>query len=328
MTARKVLLIGDDPFTATGGLGPYRFSLEDHAAAIQRAAHLELSGLITPAPALLDKARDTWGVACVGEDFAGADTPLAADIAVLLTAPELRADYVQQLHGVSTVVVEPPCGLGVADSEAFMDLCETNHLTVRVAGAWRTDPMIAKLAAEGPEAMIGPIEAVTGMYGFGLWDRGIMWIDIVSQLLGPVAMIQALEDSRPIDQPDIDGDLAVTFLMTVDLERRYGQIMATALAASDARAPSYLELIGADGRLHLTFLAEKTELRHWRPNQEGPVERADHIAALDHLYTDLDAAPSGNGLPALTIADAVGIEHLIEAILDSADHGGDRYHCR
>ena len=328
MAVQKVLLIGDDPFGNLDTLGPYRYSLGDHAAAIRRNSDLQLSAFFAPAPSLLEKARNDWHVPAVGEFIDETDLPKDINIAVLYAAPQRRAELVQLLHGVSTILVETPCGLGVADSEAFADLCSTNLLTAAVNGAWRAEPLIQDLIETGVENLIGSVSAATGVYGFGLWDRGVMWIDLISQLLGPISMIQALEDARHIDQPAVPGDQAVSFVMTADLEHQFAQVLVTAIAATNAAVPSYLELIGTTGRLHLTLHHEGTELLHWRADQESTATRGDHGPALDSLYTNIQDVAETTQSPLFPIAEAVEIERLIEAILESADLGGDRYHCR
>ncbi len=328
MASPSVLIFCDQPYAEAATLGPYRFTLNAHMAAVQTSQELHWLGLVAPAPDLLNMAKETYKVdiAATGLDQLG---PLPTpDVAVILTAPEYRADIIQRLTGVRWIVTESPLGLGMADTEALEDFCRTNGVQVLASGAWRADPLVEFLANDGVREAVGAVQGVTGWYGQGLWQSGVQWVDLCQYLIGPVASAMALEDARYLDRPLIPEDQSAAFCLSLNPRGAAREVTAAALFRDQPGFAVQFDIFGDGGRLSLTVDGDRS-LMELSPN-DGPVQKetAPCGAALSRLYANLAACAAGTGDPVCPITDIVEAERIIEAVLNSADQGGERYHFR
>ncbi|MEK9724004.1 MAG: hypothetical protein VW405_11060 [Rhodospirillaceae bacterium] len=244
----------------------------------------------------------------------GAIDASGADIAVLLTAPERRADILQHLSGIDVAVAASPLGLGMADAEALLAFCKTNGIAALADGAWRADPLVGRLADGGVAAAVGEVTGVTGVFGTGLWHTGVLWIDLIDRLIGPIDMVQAVEDTRDIDNGPIPGDQAAAFALGVSPRNGIGQVAATAHAG----ATPHLDLHGTAGRLSLVLGETGLAIADTAGAAGGGA------ATLDAFYANLAEVLDGTADPVCTMAEMIEVEQIVEAILDSADRSGER----
>jgi len=329
MSALSVLVIGDDPVDPDPEISPYRYSLAAHVECLRGNPAFDWLGVIAPAPDLVRTAGTEWQANVAATSVAEAGELPKVDVAVLITAPETRADLIQMLTGVRWVVVEPPLGLGVADSEAFLQLCETNGVTVFVNGGWRADPVIRSLENGGLEERIGRVIGGSGIYGTGLWHTGTLWIDVIQQVLGPVGLVQALDDARHLDDPVEPGDQAAGFAVTVERTTPWGRVVVTGFSHPGRRPlRPHLDLWGEKGRLSLSFEADATRLVV-SPDGAPPHSAVAPMAeTLAHFYANLAEAVREREAAVCMGDHMLDAERVIEAILESADENGERYHFR
>jgi len=328
MPPHSVLIIADNPFTEAGELGPYGYTLDAHATAIREHDDFYWLGCIAPAPEFLRRAKQEWQTPIAVTSLDELAEPPAADIVILLTEPQRRAGLIQQLGGARWVVVEQPLGLGVADSEAFMGFCRTNGVEVLVNGAWRTDPLVRTLAGGGAAAAIGDIQCAFGAYGQGLWHMGTMMADLVPHVLGPISIVHALEEVRHIENAAVPDDQSAAFCLNLHRPRASGDLIVTVDCRNAVETGLYLTILGNGGRLTLSITEAGSTLQ--TEPIGGPLRTQSSSAnkILKAFYANLAACAAGTETPACPIADAVDAERVIEVVLDSADHDGERFHYR
>ena len=320
----SALVISDRPDVSEAPDRPYRYACADHISSLRDIDGFQWLGVISPEPELLSIAEAEWQADVTGVSIDDLDPEIEPDLAVLLTAPEKRAEIVQRLGRIRHLVVEPPLGLGVADSEYFNHLCRTNDIHLHVSGAWRLDANVLALSDGGCRRAIGALIAGGGLFGQGLWHTGLMWIDVLQAIFGEVEAVRALGDPHFADASVIPADQAVPFAISLD---GYKMIAAHPIAADGPRGP-HVDLWGTEGRLTLSFDANRSRLEIQTPDSESRLSTADYGDALVAFYRHLYASASGAEEPLWTGDAATQCERIVETILTSADDDGEIFRFR
>jgi len=318
-----VLVIGDSPLDPTALSGPYRHALGTHAKLLRGHPGLDFLGIIAPAPELIAKARDEWQVKVAETSFDDVAELPHTDIAIILTAPEVRADIVQQLSGTRIIVTDTPLGLGVGDSETFAELCRTNGKHLMICAPWHMDPMVRLLSGGNCKRLIGQLAGGGGVYGSGLWHTGSIWVDIVRAIAGEIDVVQSIGSARFLDGPQLPDDQAAPFALTL----ADGTVIAAHPMKEGKAAELHLNLWGTTGRLDLSLGRQGSRASITRGDDKTVVRTAGPREAIAAFYDEL-AKISDGALPNAPWDGESGLvtERIVEAALDSADNGGDAFH--
>ncbi|MBT7511234.1 MAG: hypothetical protein HN650_12635 [Rhodospirillaceae bacterium] len=336
MKELSALIIGETPYLSHLRNGQNQVLPMTHMDALCSCSHFTWIG---SSSSNLDRVYVNFDENRLNQD---AVSPLSnaltdLDLAVILTRPQDRLEIVQQLIGVRCIVIEPPLGLSLTESEAFLAFCASNNIRVVVSSTWRSEPLLQSLAMTGIEERIGKIFGGAGTFGAGLWHSGTLWIDLARHLLGDIEMVQALGDAKHAEDASVRDDQFspfaqfAPFALTINSSSQARQFVLTSVPQDLCHARSELNLWGEMAGLNLVF--NENEIRLLVANADGSIGQPETFATsvtLGAFYNSVAQAIAGvSDVSAATFcegADMLFAERVVEAILDSADQNGERYY--
>ena len=157
--------------------------------------------------------RDRWAVPHIVRTIEDLPRHCEPEVAVLSTPPHTRLAIVQQLPSLRAVLVEKPLGRTVAEGEQFLEHCRRRGIRVQVCLWRRADETFRALAAGRLEQLVGPAQAVFGIYGNGLLNNGTHLIDFIRMLFGEIAAVRALPAMIPWHEGPIPDDINIPFCL-------------------------------------------------------------------------------------------------------------------
>ena len=306
------------------------FSYATHAQVLDAHPGFDWLGVVDPSDAALDAAKD-WNVRHIGADIASVAEAVVPEVAVITAPPGARAEIVHQLPSLKAVMVEKPLGSGDENGEAFVELCRERNVVMQVNFWRRGDKLYRSLARRGLAEKVGRPQAVFATYGNGLLNNGCHLVDFIRMLIGEVETVQALDEARLAEGAPIAGDQQVPFALTMasgaiatvqPLDfRRYREV-GLDIWGELGRLALYQESLGvfhyplADTR----SLENEMEIASDQPQVLEPTAGT----ALYNLYDNLAQAIMGQAEILSSADNALKTEQILDAVLASADGGGER----
>ena len=313
----------DDPAAAE------HFPYITHAQVLRDHPAFELCGVCDHSETARLSAQQTWKVPCVTNSLETLEQECRPELAVIATPPSARDGLLGHFRSLQAVVVEKPLGLSLQEAESFVADCRARDLVVQVNLWRRADEVLQDLAGGGLTKKIGPLQAVSGVYGNGLLNNGTHLVDLVRMLAGEVAAVQVPEVIGSRLEGPLAGDANLPFLMFLTS----GVLVAIQPVSFVHYREIGLTFWGEQGRLDI--MVEGLVLQ-WFPagknravtgEREIPADRPKAIPtavgqALWRLYDNLAESLNGTADTWSPAENALCTAAVVEAIMESSRQGG------
>ena len=307
------------------------FTYATHAQVLNDHPDFQWLGVVDPAEQAQQAAKDGWNIPHVAGDLTSVAREVEPEVAVIAAPPGERAEIVQQLPSLKAVMVEKPLSVGGDEGQAFINFCQQRNVHLQVNYWRRGDDLYRRLAAGGITERIGRLQAAFATYGNGLFNNGGHLVDFIRMLLGEVASVQALDQTRPAEGAPLADDLEAAFALTL----ASGAIVTVQPLDFSHYREVGLDIWGEKGRLAL--YQESLGIFHYPLADNRGLENEKEIAsdnpetleptvasALYKLYDNLAQVIDGRAEPWSPGDQALQTERILDAVVASADGAGDR----
>lgn len=306
------------------------FRYATHGQVLRDHPAYQWTAVVDPAEAARDSAVSEWGVAEAVPSVQALRAPERFRVAVLTNPAATRLECLLALPGLQAVMMEKPLGPDQAVVNALMAECQRRGLAVQVNFWRRGDTALRALAEGGLADAVGPVQAVFGLYGNGLFNNGSHLVDQIRLLLGPVVWVSAGAAPVPANGP-IRGDVHIPCTLGL-ADGRLVQLQP--LDFRHYREIS-LDIWGQRGRMQILHEGLTLLRSDRRPNRG--LAGADEVAsdeterlpigvseALYNLYGNLAEATQGAAALLSPMEEAVLCEKILDAVVQSAAADGRR----
>ncbi|MGE3538597.1 MAG: Gfo/Idh/MocA family oxidoreductase [Candidatus Tectimicrobiota bacterium] len=184
-----------------------------HAQVLSAHPAFAWEAVIERDAALLPLAQQHWHIPYAVTEAAALHPQYAPQVAVLATPPAGRLALLAQLPSVRAVLVEKPLGNSVREAREFLDYCHSRGILVQVNLWRRADRTLRRLASGWLHSLLGPAQALFGVYGNGLRNNGTHMVDLIRMLYGDVAEARALAAGQVAGSGPLPDDLQVPFVL-------------------------------------------------------------------------------------------------------------------
>jgi predicted dehydrogenase len=304
-------------------MAPY-YPFATHAQVLAVHPAFAWGAAVDPSPEARALARGRWRVAHAVPNVSELLRVYEPEVAVLATPPDTRLALVEQMPHLRAVLVEKPLGSTLTEADAFLACCKARGILVQVNLWRRADETFRGLAAGGLNDLIGPPQAIFGVYGNGLINNGTHMLDFVRMLLGEAVAAQAMPGARATLAGPIPGDVDVPFMIRLSA----GPMAALQPVRFAHYRENSLDIWGERGRL--TMMQEGLSVTSFpqRPNRAMQGERevaSDQPQPLPstvgrafyRMYDNLAAALESGCSLWSPGESALQTARLIQAIVDS-----------
>jgi predicted dehydrogenase len=315
----------DDPIMAR------HYSYAAHAQVLSTHDRFAWVGVIDPSDEALNAARRRWGVSIAVNGPKQLPSECSPEVAVIATGPGQRREILDGLPSLRAVLVEKPLGANTADAQAFVGECRRRNIVVQVNLWRRADSLFRRLAGGMLADLIGPVQAVFGVYGNGLINNGTHMVDFVRMLLGEVSSVSVPLGAEVVPTGPIPGDVLVPFSMRLASGK---MAMFQPIDFHHYRENS-LDLWGEVGRLAIyqeglrVQSFSRVEHRAMQGEHEVASDRPTDLSAtvgdaLYHMYTNLADAVASSA-PLWSPPDsALTTTSIVDSVFGAARAGADK----
>jgi len=301
-----------------------------HARAWLKTARVELAALADLDPERVDKYARKFEVTGRYTDYREMLAAEGLDILSVCTQNSTHREIVEHAAGtgLKAIFCEKPIADTLAAADVMIDACQRNGVVLMVNHKRRFDRFHREAAEFIHQGRLGRIQQVTCYYTAGIANTCTHLFDLLRDFLGEVEWVRGVPSRIPSPNerdPNIDG-----FLQFADGPR-------VAIQTCDVREYTIFEVnvLGTKGRLRIMAHGFEAQFEDVRDHTRFTGYHALHAASLPidasgnreyfvqaaaHLADCLDDGHP----PACTGEDGRKTMELIFALLESAEHDGQR----
>jgi len=316
---RMGLGFADDPVMALH----YRYA--SHAQVLTSHPRLRWVAVVDPVEEVRASVHARWGTLVTARDLSELPADCQPELAVIATGPGRRREILDALPGLRAVLVEKPLAETLSEAESFVAECDRRRILLQVNLWRRADEQFRRMAAGGLHELIGPPQAVFGVYGNGLRNNGTHMVDFVRMLLGEVVDARVPAGARVTVGGPLPNDLSTPFSLRL---ARGGEVTFQPVDFRHFRENA-LDIWGERGRLSIlqeglrivTFprVPNRAMQGEREVSSDAPTILTSTVGdALFHMYSNLvDAVETGAPLwsPA---SSAIETTRLVDRVFAQA----------
>ncbi len=308
------------------------FEYATHAQVLRDHPAFDWRGVVELAEGPRVRAARDWRVPHVSDDLSAVASAVLPEVAIITAPPGRRADMLEALPGLKAVLIEKPLDApGGADGARFLETCARRGVEVLVNYWRRGDETMQALAGGDLTGKIGGVQALTGLYGDGLFNNGGHMIDLIRMLTGEITAVRALAPLKRLKNAPIPGDPNIP----VALDLAGGAIATLQPLDFSVYREVGLDIWGTTGRL--AILQEGLSARHFSLTDNRGLMDEREIAsdkpaplpatagrALYRLYDNLAAIARGQKSAISSGTSAARNDAILQAAVTSAESDGAR----
>jgi predicted dehydrogenase len=325
MTTLRAAIIGCGNIGSAYTAVAQRPGVYSHAHAYAEHADVELVAVSDPDAAKAQACAERWGVAGVFADHGEMLRQAQPDIVSICSPNDTHVaiglDVIAHAS-VRGLICEKPLSLDSSGAGRLAETAASAGKPLLVNYSRRFDAGYQELRTRIAAGAMGDIQAVTGLYGKGLFHNGTHWLDLVRFLFGEPRWVQGYPSGFAFDADE-------TLSLTLGLA---GGAIAT-LQGTDHNALTVFEMdvVGTAGRVRLDDggraisyydVRDGGFLAGARTFEAEPRLRLDVLAdALPNAIANLVNHLDGGEALRCTGDDGVAAVRLAEAVRSSAATG-------
>lgn len=326
----RTVMVGFGRVAAGYGTDPLMtkwFPCPSHLSCITADRNFRIVGIADPNPEARRMATASVPDALIASDAAELSV-VEPDVAVLALPPCGRLAVLEALPSLRGVMLEKPLGDAI-ERAGLQRLAAERNLAIQVHYWRRGDPALTELANGGLLRQIGKVQTGFALYGNGLKNNGSHLVDMIMRLLGPVRTVRAIGADRGYAGLPLAGDSSLTFA----LEFESSACIQVGVIDYRHYREIALDLWGETGRFSITQEGLSLSIAPRMANRgvsDAAEIASDNIRKLDlgvasaspNLYRNLALAIGGGAALASPLSDALIVEAVLDAVLQSANDGG------
>lgn len=189
----EVLIIGCG--NIAGGFDTTRAPLLpplSHAGAYTLHGGFRLRACVEPDDSRRQAFAERWGVATQGASVAELGVSSGTfDLISICSPTAFHNEHLAQALALRPRVIfcEKPLTSDVATASHWVNACHTQNVALVVNYSRRWDPVLADVISQLHSGRWGSVRSVVGHYNKGILNNGGHMVDLLSQLLGPLALV-------------------------------------------------------------------------------------------------------------------------------------------
>ena len=189
----EVLIIGCG--NIAGGFDTTRAPLLpplSHAGAYTLHGGFRLRACVEPDDGRRQAFAERWGVATQGASVAELGVSSGTfDLISICSPTAFHHEHLSQALALRPRVIfcEKPLTSDVATASHWVNSCHTQNVALVVNYSRRWDPVLADVISQLHSGRWGSVRSVVGHYNKGILNNGGHMVDLLSQLLGPLALV-------------------------------------------------------------------------------------------------------------------------------------------
>jgi len=163
-----------------------------HAGAYTRHGGFRLRACIEPDDDRRQAYADRWGVTEHAARVADLGiSPGLIDVISICSPTALHHEHLEQAFALCPRVIfcEKPLTSDLAIAEMWVKKCSSQGIVLMVNYSRRWDPVIEEVTSQLQSGCWGAVRSVVGHYNKGILNNGGHMVDLLLQLLGPLALV-------------------------------------------------------------------------------------------------------------------------------------------
>ena len=253
----KTILIGFGNFASGFPEDPrmrkyYKFC--SHADVLSSHRSYEWDAVVDPNTEKRNLANNKWKIPIVVKDVKNLPQDYSADVAVVSSPPNTRVKIIQSLNVKKGLLLEKPLASNYEDAKKIKEICGKKKLITQVNFFRRANKTNNFIKKKFLKRAIGDLQCGFCIYGKGLKNNGIHYIDLVRMIFGDIFYLRSLTKFSKNKNVNMNDNFS--FILGFKNKK---EIFFSHIDFKSYRE-IYLDIWGKKGRLE--FLLEGIKIRY------------------------------------------------------------------
>ena len=167
------------------------YKYQCHAQVLKKHPNIDWLAVIDPDTNKLKIARKVWKIKNTFRDISELPRNIKPEIAILATKPNHRLDIIKSLPTLKGVIIEKPLSENVQDRKKLIKYCQEKNIKTNVNFTRRFDTEMLKIKDKIVNKL-GEVQYGCILYGNGIKNNGVHFIDLIRMLFGKIKSVHAL----------------------------------------------------------------------------------------------------------------------------------------
>lgn len=307
------------------------FKYQSHAQVLNDHPNFDWIAVVDPNEEALKSARENWKINLAVKYVKDLPKNLDPDVIVLATKTDIRLEVIKSFKNLKGLIIEKPLASSIKERKQLLNYCLKNKIKVNVNLFRRFDKLTSKFSKDYFLKKIGNIQFGTIIYGNGLRNNGIHFIDQIRMLGAEIEFVQALNEPQKATFSSFNDDININVLLGL---KNGALILMHPLDFSYYRE-QLIDIWGSKGKLMIfqegIFFKLSSLQNHRAMDSEIEISldnekilKSSVGRAIYDLYTDLYQAIKNNTETNSNIQNATQNEEIIDNIFKSIDQKSKR----
>ena len=188
------------------------YEFQCHAQVLKSHPNIDWLAVVDNDEEKLKIAKEKWGIKNTVKSLNDLDPSALPEIIVMATRPDLRLDVLKHFPHAKGIILEKPLSRNIFEREKILDFFKKSKVKININFNRRFDNALLKIIKKFG-TNVGKIQTGTIIYGNGLKNNGIHFIDQIRMILGEVSSVQALNKIKKNKFSNIEDDIDVKFVL-------------------------------------------------------------------------------------------------------------------